>query len=178
MKCRRFALALAASLTLCAQQEATDDRRSLQATMRVLEQNLPQTVNYVVTTRNRADGSYAPPISRAYELSNVTTGPDGCTLRFHKSHGALNQDLEIPLQFVNDKGIKLRTMDQTAQERNIREGHPELATTTQPTVFMVTVSSPNVTTTFFFTDKAMADRVSQALRQASALCPDYTNGWR
>src|SRR5260370_42572252 len=107
MKRRCFALALAASLTLCAQQKAKNNSRSLQATMRFLEQNLPQSVNYAVTTRNRADGSYASPISHTYELSNVTTGPDNCALRFHKSHGALNQDIEIPLQFVNDKGIKL-----------------------------------------------------------------------
>jgi hypothetical protein len=173
MKRCRLAFALAASLTLCAQQDATDDSRSLQGTMRFLEQNLPQRISYTVSKRIRDGRGSTPPASRSYELTNVTADASSCRLRFHLNIGEMNEDLEIPLQFVNDKGIKFRSMDQMEQEN-----HPRLITTTDPAVFTVRVSSPAVTATFLFSDEANARGILQALHRAAALCPDYTNGWR
>jgi hypothetical protein len=88
--------------------------------------------------------------------------------------GNLDRDFEIPLQFVNDHDIKFRTMDQIQHD-----DHPGLITTISPAIFTVKVSAPNVSTTFLFSDEAMARRVSQALHRAAALCPDYTaEGWK
>ena len=174
MKRLRFALALAASVTLFAQEKPADNSRSLQDTVHFLEQNLPQRISYTVSKRIRDGRGYTPPASRAYELTNVTAEASSCLLRFHLSVGEMDRDFEIPLQFVNDNDIKLRSMDQIEQEN-----HPRLVTTTDPAMFTVRVSSPNVGATFLFTDKATARRISQALHRAAALCPDYTSeGWR
>ena len=174
MKRLRFAIALAASVTLFAQEKPADNSRRLQDTMHFLEQNLPQRISYTVSKRSRYGRGYTPPASRAYELTNVTAEAGSCLLRYHRSVGEMNEDLEIPLQFINDNDIKLRSMDQIEQAN-----HPRLVTTTDPPVFTVRVSSPNVTETFLFTDEATARRVSRALHRAAALCPDYTSeGWR
>ena len=154
-----------------------DSGPTLAETMQFIQAKLNEfgKVSFVAFFQNTDDGSTWT-ITFTSEYSNIVADQNQCRISYHwkatdHDHGKTVKDENDVFSLRDVQDIVVRPTEQANTERNARNGHPIIETSTSPPVVELQARSPHGEDNFFtFTDADLADRVAKAMLHAVELC--------
>ena len=140
--------------------------------MKFLQDKLPGRVNYAMYGHNTITGTDSRVLKKSYELSNVATDADRCSVAFqYRIDDGQTEWVSsgLPLKRVQD--IVIQQLDQATQQEMAKSGHPETTITVSPAIFRVIakIDADHGLLVMFY-DETLAGRVTRALQHAVELC--------
>jgi hypothetical protein len=143
---------------------------SLAVTMQFIQEKLSQQgkINFAIYIHDNASGSDSVG-QGAYEISNVVSHPESCTISFHTNlWQASGIDSSVPFRDVQD--IVILPVEQVWKEIDNKAGHTARTYKSDPPVFVLRARLRFANIDFIFTDEDLANRVAKATVHAVELC--------